>query len=258
MPLAFAPEKLDEVLPDHTQLPDHDEVPMNNFLEPWQSALLTNTLLPRLYELYPEGDFAIGQNSGIYFERTDPPNLGCRAPDWFLVLEVPKLLGGILRRSYVLWQELTAPLILLEYASDSGDEERDQTPKTGKFWIYERRIRPAYYGIFLHTGAKLEMYQLVGNRFAALTPNAAGRFPIEPLGVELGVWKGTFGQYETDWLRWWTNTGLLLPTGDERAEQERQRAEQERQRAEQERRRAEALAAKLQQLGIDPQSIDHC
>ncbi|MHC5830119.1 MAG: hypothetical protein ACYT04_82865, partial [Nostoc sp.] len=38
----------------------------------------------------------------------------------------------------------------------------------------------------------------------------------------------------------------------QRAQQERQRAEQERQRAEQERQRADILAAKLRELGVDP------
>ena len=41
----------------------------------------------------------------------------------------------------------------------------------------------------------------------------------------------------------------------QRAEQEHQRAEQEHQRAEQERQRADRLAAKLQELGVDPLSL---
>jgi len=45
---------------------------------------------------------------------------------------------------------------------------------------------------------------------------------------------------------------MMIPTGKEQAEQERQRAEQERQRAEQEHQRAERLAALLRQAGIDP------
>jgi uncharacterized protein (DUF3084 family) len=52
-------------------------------------------------------------------------------------------------------------------------------------------------------------------------------------------WQGTYLGVEATWLRWATLDGMLLPTGAELAEQERQRAEQERQRAEQERQRAE-------------------
>jgi Uma2 family endonuclease len=47
----------------------------------------------------------------------------------------------------------------------------------------------------------------------------------------------------------------LIPTGDERAEQEAARAEQEAARAEQEAARAERLARKLAELGIDPQTL---
>jgi len=41
----------------------------------------------------------------------------------------------------------------------------------------------------------------------------------------------------------------------EQADLERQRAEQERQRAEQERQRADVLAAKLRELGVDPDRL---
>ncbi|MGB5898049.1 MAG: hypothetical protein WBG66_07605 [Geitlerinemataceae cyanobacterium] len=41
----------------------------------------------------------------------------------------------------------------------------------------------------------------------------------------------------------------------EQAQQERQRAEQECQRAEQEKQRAEVLAAKLRELGVDPDTL---
>lgn len=53
-----------------------------------------------------------------------------------------------MRRSYVMWQELMPPLIILEFLSGNGSEERDRTPRQGKLWIYERIIRPAFYGIY--------------------------------------------------------------------------------------------------------------
>jgi Uma2 family endonuclease len=48
----------------------------------------------------------------------------------------------------VLWQEYIAPLIVLEFVSGNGSEERDKTPWTGKFWIYEQVIRPPFYAIY--------------------------------------------------------------------------------------------------------------
>ncbi len=47
----------------------------------------------------------------------------------------------------------------------------------------------------------------------------------------------------------------LLLWSSEQADLERQRAEQERQRAEQERQRADVLAAKLRELGVDPDRL---
>jgi hypothetical protein len=43
---------------------------------------------------------------------------------------------------------------------------------------------------------------------------------------------------------------------EQQAAQERQRAEQAQQQAEQERERADRLAARLRELGLDPQTID--
>jgi hypothetical protein len=68
------------------------------------------------------------------------------------------------------------------------------------------------------------------------------------LGIELGIWNGEYFNQTLPWLRWWDQDGNLLLAGDERAEQERERAERET-------RRAEQLAAKLRELGVDPNQL---
>ncbi|MEM8603836.1 MAG: Uma2 family endonuclease, partial [Cyanobacteria bacterium P01_H01_bin.121] len=83
------------------------------------------------------------------------------------------------------------------------------------------------------------------SRFELVEPNQRGHVAIPTLGVELGIWQGTYQNVELPWLRWWNAEGQLLLTGEERAALERQRAETERQRA-------EKLAAKLRELGVDP------
>jgi Uma2 family endonuclease len=244
----LAPLKSNAPLPDHTQLPQKDDIPVRNSLEPWQSTLLSETIDPVLRKRYPSGDYFIGQDCGIYWEKTDPPALGCKSPDWYLVLDVPRLLEGQLRRSYVLWQEMISPFILLEYASDGGSEERDKTSGRGKFWVYERRIRPPYYGIFLPDQAAIEMYHLVEDRFERMLPNAEGRFPLTSLGVELGIWQGKFAEYEISWMRWWDDQGALLLTGEEKA----LRSEEKALRSEE---KALRLAEKLKALGVDPDQV---
>ncbi len=242
-------------LPDHTQLPCEDGTFVKNFQEHPQSILLTESIRPILDQLHQDGNYCIGQDSGIYWRMTNPPQRGAEAPDWFYVPNVAPTLGGVMRRSYVLWQEAIPPRIVLEFVSGDGSEERDHTPWSGKFWIYETVIRPAYYGIYEVRRARVEVYHLVGSHYELLLPNSRGHFVIAEVGVELGIWQGRYQNVDLPWLRWWDRDGHLLLTGEEQAQQERQRAEQAQQRAEQAQQRAELLAARLRSLGVDPDSI---
>ncbi|WP_341735920.1 Uma2 family endonuclease [Microcoleus sp. CAWBG640] len=262
--------------PDHTQLPESDGTFVKNFQEHPQSILLTDSITPILERIHADGNYCIGQDSGIYWRLTDPLERGAEAPDWFYVPNVPPTLDGQSRRSYVMWQEFVSPLIVLEFVSGNGTEERDRTPllrsgkqetKAGKFWIYENVIHPAFYGIYEVTKASVEVYNLIQDRYQLVAANERGHYPIAPLGVELGIWQGMYQNVELPWLRWWDSEGNLLLSGAERAEEERQRADreqeiaqQERQRAEQQRQRAdraedelEQLRAQLRSAGIEPQ-----
>ena len=243
--------------PDHTQLPESDGTFVKNFQEHPQSLILTDSIGPILERLHPDGQYAIGQDCGIYWRETDPPEKGAEAPDWFYVPNVPPKLDGQIRRSYVLWREFMAPLIALEFASGDGSEERDRTPlsrsteggvtKPGKFWVYERVIRIPYYGIYEINNGKLEVYRFVDGFYQLLAANERGHYPIAPLGVELGLWQGSYQNQTQLWLRWWDEQGNLLLIGDERAELERQRAQEAGQRAELERQRAEQAESLLEQ-----------
>jgi Uma2 family endonuclease len=250
--MPVAPSQPTLTLPDHTQLPESDGTFVKNFQEHPQSLLLTDSIYPVLDALHPDGQYAIGQDCGIYWRLTDPPERGAEAPDWFYVPNVPPLLDGKMRRSYVLWKEIVAPLIVIEFVSGDGSEERDRTSplagdesKAGKFWVYEQAVRVPFYAIYEVENAAVEVYELIANHYQRCVPNERGHYPIPPIGVELGIWQGQYINQSLPWLRWWDREGQLLLTGDERAEQERQRAEQEKQRA-------DRLASRLQALGIDP------
>ncbi len=254
--------------PDHTQLPESDGSFVKNFQEHPQSLLLTDSIGPVLERLHPNGDYAIGQDCGIYWREVDPPEKGAEAPDWFYVPDVPPNLDGQIRRSYVLWREYIAPTIAVEFASGDGSEERDQTPllattdrstRPGKFWVYERIIHIPYYGIFLISQGELEMYELVGASYQRMLPNVRGHYPIEPMGIEIGVWQGSYQNQTQSWLRWWDLEGNLLLTGTERATLAELRAESAELRAKSAELRAESaeqkaarLAEQLRSMGIDP------
>ena len=97
------------------------------------------------------------------------------------------------------------------------------TPETGKFWVYEHAIRPAYYGIFEALTNRIEMHRYVEDRFVRMEPNQHGRYPIAQLGLELGIWHGAFMGGNLAWMRWWDSEGKMLPTGHELVEQEQKR-----------------------------------
>lgn len=245
---------------DHTQLPDEDGTFVKNFQEHPQSMLLTDSIKPVLDRIHPERDYAIGQDCGIYWRWTSPPENGAEAPDWFYVPHVPPMLDGIMRRSYVMWREVVPPLIVIEFVSGSSAEELDRTPYKGKFWIYENAIHALYYAIYRGMDqGQLDLYHWEAGHYVPMAANQQQRYPIAELQVELGLWRGEYLNATMPWLRWWSADGQLLPTSGEIAEQERQHAEQERVRAEQaeqqatyERKRAEELLALLRAHGIEP------
>ncbi|MEH2254958.1 Uma2 family endonuclease [Nostoc sp.] len=218
MTSAQTPLGIESTLPDHTQLPESDGNFVKNLQEHPQSLLLTDSIEPILQKLHPNGQYCIGQDSGIYWRMTEPPERGAEAPDWFYVPNVPPTLNGQVRRSYVLWQEYVAPLIVLEFVSGDGSEERDKTPITGKFWVYEQAIRVPFYGIYEVKKASVQAYQLLRGEYQLIPANERGHYPIEPMGVELGIWQGRYQNLELPWLRWWDNQGNLLQTGWERSQ----------------------------------------
>ena len=244
--------------PDHTQLPESDGTFVKNFQEHPQSMLLTSSILPRLKQLHPDGNYAIGQDCGIYWRIVEPPERGAEAPDWFYVPNVPPMLNGKIRRSYVMWQEIVAPLIALEFASGNGSEERDRTPllriengqatKPGKFWVYENAIAIPYYGIYEIASGKLEVYHIVDGTYQPLEPDKKGRFEISRMGVKLGVWEGEYLDQSQKWLRWWGADGQLLPSAEQKVDE--LSAENSELAAENSK-----LMEKLRSLGIDPKDL---
>jgi Uma2 family endonuclease len=252
-------------LPDHRQLPESDGTFVKNFQEHPQSLLLNSSIISVLDRLHPDGQYAISQDSGIYWRLVDPPERGAEAPDWFYVANVAPSLDGTYRRSYVMWKELVIPTIAIEFVSGDGSEERDATAatgdsKAGKFWVYEQAIQIPFYAIYEADKAAVEVYELVSGKYQRVAANQRGRYSIAPMGVELGIWQGEYLNQDFPWLRWWDNAGNLLLAGDELARQESLRADEafqqvveEKQRTEQEKQRADRLAAKLRELGIDPE-----
>lgn len=253
MSIADAPAEL--LLPTHLDLPETDGKPVENTFEQPQVALLTECLMPVLDRFHPDGSYLIGADTGIYWRISKQPLDGCKSPDWYYVPNVPRLLNGEFRRSYVLWQEYVRPLLVVEVVSGDGSEERDDTPETGKFWVYERAIAAAYYAIWNPAARDLAVFELIRGRYHPVAPTDEGRYRIPPMEIDLGVWEGEFQGTDAVWLRPWDWRGHILPSREEQIEYHQRQRERERERADQERERADRLAAKLRELGLNPDDL---
>jgi len=208
-----------------------------------QAIILQLAFQPRNWnqnQIFSAADF------NLYYDVRHP--LWYKRPDWFCVVGVSRLYDGEdMRLSYVMWQEQVSPLVVVEFSSP-GTEERDLSeaistagnPPT-KWQVYEQIVRVAYYVIFSRYTNQMQAFRLVGDRYqpAELTQ---GRLLIDSIGLSLGLWRGSYQEIDRLWLRWMTLEGELIPLPTEEAIEAKQRAER--------------LAARLLELGFDPDELD--
>jgi len=262
----------------HLDLPCEDGLPVDNLYQPTQWVLLSDSIRPHLKILHPDGNYLAAMDMGIYFRITESPLKGCRCPDFFYVPGVPGILpDSLYRRSYVLWQERVPPTLVVELVPESSNgAEHDRTPHEGKFWIYENAIQALYYAIYDPQTVKIELYHLVEGRYQLVEADDDGLYPILPMKVRLGTQYGLHDLMTGNWLRFFDENGEMLENSleklteertrrrreviranreQQRADQESKRADNEQLRAEQQQQRAEQLAAKLRELGIDPENV---
>ena len=217
--------------PTEDELPYDDGEPMESDAHRFQMYLLIETLLNAFGD---REDVYVGGNQAIYYTTTQQVRNEFKAPDFFAVVGDTNRRA---RKSWVVWgEEGRTPDVVVEILSPKT-EANDRGPKKR---IYAHVLKtPEYFLLDLDT-LEVEAHRLAPPAgYAPLPTNAAGRWPSAVTGLELGLWTGPYlGQTRT-WLRWFEPTGRMIPTGVERAEEERVRADAERERAEEERERAE-------------------
>ena len=245
-----------EKLPEDYVLPDD---PVENVDQPFLAAALTDALgeAGRI-----QADMLIASNFGLV--ATVDSKTVVKAPDWLFVPRVNPVPEGVIRRSYTPCLEGEPVTIVMEFLSETEAGEYSLRPRYpyGKLYFYEQILKVPTYGIFDPVAAVLEVRQLQGDSYTLIQPNAQGRVWIDELSLFLGVWYGKRLGKTTHWLRWWDEAGNLLLWSSERAQQAQQQAEEAQQQAEQarqqvkqEKQRAEHLAARLRELGVDPDAI---
>ena len=227
---------------------------------------------------HPPDQVFVASDLNLYYDPRHP--LWYKRPDWFAVVGIPRLYEQReLRLSYVIWQEGVDPSVVVELLSpgtekeDLGQTLRDVNQPPTKWEVYEQILRVPYYIVFNRYSNQLQAFQNLAGRYQELnltkstkrTEGTSGRtltqsqLWLPELGLGLGLWQGEYEGIEGLWMRWRDVEGKWIPTSAERAEQERQQVEQERQRADQaelqlqqERQRVEQLAARLRELGLNP------
>lgn len=250
-------ESLRETLPTMYDLPSEDpeEPGLPDEFHDLQPQLLSRTL--RLSDTAREHYFT-ASDLNLYYDVKHP--LWHKRPDWFLVVDVPRLYEQRdLRRSYVLWQEGNPPTVVVEFLSpgteaedlgrfydgtaegsedevlppaantvvSNGDNQATKAKPPGKFEVYETRLRVPYYFVYSRFTQRLRYFKLEGRQYQEQPLNSEAPLVwLTDLEIGLGIWQGEFEGVTAAWLRWCDPEGNWLLTDTEQERLIRQQTQQ--------------------------------
>ena len=189
------PRLASETLPTMYDLPSEypEELGLPDEFHKFQPQLLRETCFPTT--VLSEQVF-IGTDLNLYYDSRHPG--WHKRPDWFLVLGVERATQqSELRWSYVIWQEMETPFLVVELlspgteAEDLGQTLREVDRPPTKWQIYEQALRIPYYAIFDRYENDFKLYQLVGTQYQPLTLDGQYHW-FEELGLGLGIWQGEY------------------------------------------------------------------
>ncbi|MEM6596714.1 MAG: Uma2 family endonuclease [Cyanobacteria bacterium P01_D01_bin.36] len=207
-----------------------DEPQLESYLHLQQMVLLLNCL-DWLWK--DRNDYFSAGNLTVYYSPNQKKSEDFRGPDFFVVLGTEKRP----RKSWVVWEEDGKyPNIIVELLSDSTAK----TDRGLKKQLYQNSFRTPDYFWFDPASLEFQGFRLVDGVYEALAPNAQGHLWSQQLGLYLGVHQQA--------LRFFTADGELVPSTKESAEAAQQQADTERQQK-------EKLAAKLRELGVNPDEL---
>ncbi len=241
--MSITAEQLNRVMPSAAGLLS-DEPEMESSLHYLQLLILYVSLE---YHWRERNDYFIGANLTVYYNREQLKSRDFRGPDLFIVTDVEKRA----RNSWVVWEEGGRyPDLIIELLSDSTTE----IDRTIKRDLYARRFRTPEYFWFSPQTEEFAGFQLASGSYQEIPANDCGWRWSEVLNLYLGI--------HNQQLRYFTHSGQLVPTPEEAALQMQEELAQKdetarklQQQLKRETRRAARLAAKLKELGINPDEI---
>ncbi|MEO1683419.1 MAG: Uma2 family endonuclease [Cyanobacteria bacterium J06631_12] len=259
-PLADPRESLPTMYDLPSEFPDEPGLP--DEFHDLQPQLLSRTLQLRDY---PASNRFTGTDLNVYYDLN---HTGWhKRPDWFLAVDVPRAYDESQhpRMSYVVWQELQVPAVVVEFLSlntekqDLGrfygeadrivdeemlvknpasvpklltDEERasKQTPPD-KFTVYEQYLKVPHYIVYSRYTSRLRYFRHNGSIYEeqAVRKDQVPAIWLPDLKIGLGVWDDYFEELVGPWLRWCDAEGrwFLTDTEKERIAKEEERAAKE-------------------------------
>ncbi len=234
-----------------------DEPPLETYLHLRQIILL----LTCLEWWWKDGggpvlrnDFFAAGNLTVYYSPHQRKSQDFRGPDFFVVLGTE----WKPRKSWVVWEEDGKyPNLIIELLSDSTAK----TDRGLKKQIYQDTFRTPEYFWFDPDSLEFQGFELMRGAYEPLQPDTSGWLWSHQLQLFLGV--------QDNQLRFFTPERQLVPTPSESAKLEKQQAELAQQQAELAQQQTETaqqqaeaaqqqsskLAAKLRELGVDPEAL---
>lgn len=231
-PLTAVPFDIDDLVTE-------DDTPVDNLFSEKQQRLLTEPLYSSWAGPEPETEgaerrtFLVAANVGLFFSWHQPPLV----PDVFLSLDVQVAEDWWTKkehRSYFFWEFGKAPEVVIEIVSNRegnelGSKRRDYARIGIDYYVvYDPTHQLGEEGLHIYE-RRVGKYQPRSDRYLA------------GVGLGLTLWEGAYEGIHATWLRWCDAQGAVIPTGAERAAREAERAAQ--------------LAARLRELGVDPDQI---
>lgn len=212
-------------LPSSNELPCCDDIPVDNE----DQNFIPNFLLFLLNSIWANRtDWFFGVDMAIYHTTGANPRVPI-VPDGFLSLGVERRKGGKSRKSYVVWEESgVVPTLVLEIVSLTPGGEYDE-----KMQIYAK-LGVLYYIIYNQEywqrdrHQPLEVYKLVNGTYQL---QIGEPFWMAKVGLGIGRCQTISGSVQQEVLGWYDQQGNRYLTPEERAER---------------------FAARLRELGEDP------
>ena len=219
---------LKPALPTSAELPCSDDTPVDNE----DQNFLPNFLLFLLNTIWANRhDWFFGVDMAIYHTTGANPRVPI-VPDGFLSLGVERKKQGKSRQSYVVWEENdVVPILALEIVSwTPGGEYDDKMEIYAKLgMLYYIIYNPEFWRRDGHQ--PFEIYKLVNGVYQL---QIGEPYKMPEVGLGIGRHQAVIGGMQQEVLTWYDLQGNRYLTSEERAER---------------------LAARLRELGEEPENL---